>query len=45
MQSSALQIHKWAFEFHSGELAPAGAKAQGVMKLLISAHFVKLNEP
>jgi hypothetical protein len=27
MQSSALEIHKGAFEFHSGELASAGAEA------------------
>jgi hypothetical protein len=39
IQSSAFEIHKGAFEFHSGELAPAGAEVQGVMKLLISAHF------
>jgi hypothetical protein len=43
MQSSAFEIHKGAFEFHSGELAPAGAEVQGVMKLLISAPF-RLNQ-
>jgi hypothetical protein len=32
MQSSAFEIHKGAFEFHSGELAPAGAEVQGVME-------------